>query len=159
MAAAAQAPAKAGKKRSPRAVPQPVAKAEEAPEVTQPAADVDPPDTDDQVDGVVPVVIGRRADPEPVEMVRIFEIAGEVYSIPKEPTAGLVLKYLFDLRQSGRDLAIESMAVTYLGEANFRALAQARGVSKADIFEVLANVGVVFFGSTTYEEIISAAGN
>lgn len=119
-----------------------------------------PPGTEDDDGEVRPVIIGkgRRGD-QPLEQVKIFEIDGVDYHIPKEPSAGLVIQYLIDIRERGRAIAVESVALTLLGRENMAALAATPEVAADDVSEVFRNVGMVFFGSQTYNAIIDSAGN
>lgn len=58
-----------------------------------------------------------------VEMEPVFELDGDVYQMPKRPSAGLSLGYLRKQSTEGPDAAIYWMMVEMLGEEGYDALA------------------------------------
>src|ERR1044072_6913623 len=57
-----------------------------------------------------------------VEMEPVFELDGDLYQIPKKPSAGLALGYLEKQSPLGADAAVYWMMVKMLGEEAFEAL-------------------------------------
>lgn len=105
-----------------------------------------------------PVIIGKRGrrGDAPVEMVTIFEVDDVPYQIPRNPSAALVLSWLFDAQKVGRKQANVNMALELLGEAPFAALKRSPDTEPEDLNLIFYNIGVVFFASENYRMIMEA---
>lgn len=63
----------------------------------------------------------KKAEDE-IEMEPVFELDGDIYQIPKKPSAGMALGYLEMQTKQGPDAAIHWMMIEMLGEEGFDAL-------------------------------------
>lgn len=139
------APKKAPARRSPRAAAKPV-----DPQPAAEEAELEPGE-------IRPVVIGKRAlDERPVQMVTIFEIDGVPYQIPRNPSAALVLSWMRDVQQSGMKTASANIGFKLLGEKPFAALENAPETRPEDLHGIFENIGIVFFTSENYRQIMAA---
>lgn len=147
-------PAKAPVKRSPRA-----AKPTPAPEITDEdlVALTEEPE-EPQPGEIRPVVIGKRGrrGGAPVALVTIFEVDDVEYGIPKNPSAALVLSWLFDVQQLGMQQANTKMGMELLGERPFAALKASPDTEPEDLRQIFENIGTVFFASENYRKIMEA---
>lgn len=107
---------------------------------------------------VQPVIIGKRGrrGNAPVQMVTIFEVDDVPYQIPRNPSAALVLSWLFDTQKVGRPQANVNMALELLGEAPFSALKRSPDTEPEDLNGIFENIGIVFFASENYRKIMAA---
>lgn len=105
-----------------------------------------------------PVIIGKRGrrGEAAVEMVTLFELDDVPYQIPRNPSAALVLSWLLDVQELGRDLAAQRMGIELLGEGPLRALAASPEVQPEDLFDIFENIGTVFFSSENYRKVMAA---
>lgn len=68
------------------------------------------------------IVLERRSSTEPVEMIDLFELDGEMYQIPAQPKINMVLKYLNMARTESEDKAIGWLLEQMVGEDAYHAL-------------------------------------
>lgn len=61
-------------------------------------------------------------DPADVEMVDLFELDGDVYQIPKNPSAGVALEYLDIATSEGPEKATKWLLLEAIGEEGYDAL-------------------------------------
>lgn len=75
-------------------------------------------------DNIIKLPTAKLPEDHVQETVPLFELDGEVYSMPKEPPAGVALKYLRISTEQGQDPAAYFMLTTMLGEDAYNALAE-----------------------------------
>lgn len=68
------------------------------------------------------IVLERRSSTEPIEMIDLFEIDGEMYQIPAKPMINMVLKYLNMARKESQDNAVGWLLEQMVGEEAYAAL-------------------------------------
>lgn len=77
-------------------------------------------------DEFVPIVLKStktdQGETLEVEMEPVFELDGDLYQIPKKPSAGIALGYLEKQSTLGADAAVYWMMVEMLGEEGYAAL-------------------------------------
>lgn len=114
-------------------------------------AELDGPAQDGPIgeDGEIrPIQIGKRGRRAP-EMVTIFTIDDVEYQIPKEPSPGLLLKFMREARSRsvGQDVATMNLLTAMIGDEAVEALSESPDVTIEDIADVMAVVSHVAFGS------------
>jgi hypothetical protein len=77
---------------------------------------------------------------ETVETVEVFKLDGKVYSLPKDVSAGVSLKYLQLQTEEGPDAAAYYIMREMLGQEAFDALANHPRLKKADLNKIMSVV-------------------
>lgn len=75
----------------------------------------------------------RRNDEEVEERVVIFHLNGTDYSVPKKPRINLGLKFSYERRAFGTDVAVSSLLRAMLGDEGFDALMGYDGLTEDDL--------------------------
>lgn len=57
-----------------------------------------------------------------VERVELFSLDGKSYTIPRRPKANVALRYLYEVKQHGSEVAAGSLLMNLLGEENYLTL-------------------------------------
>lgn len=138
------APTKPRKTRSPKAAPSP------EPDVEALRAELDAAAPVGEDGSIQPVQIGKRGRAGQ-EMVTIFTLDGEDYSIPKNPNPALTLRFMRQARDPkiGAATATGNLMLSLLGQEALDALADSPETSEEDVADVFAIVTRVAFDSIT----------
>lgn len=56
------------------------------------------------------------------DRVELFSIDGTSFTIPRKPKATIALRYLYDVKQQGIEVAQAGLLISLLGDENYRAL-------------------------------------
>lgn len=78
--------------------------------------------------------------------VELFELNGTTYSIPAKPKAHLSVRYLFQVRDLGEDVASANLLASVLGEDGFRALSDYEDLTPDDFKQIMEAVKEVVMG-------------
>lgn len=68
------------------------------------------------------IVLERRSEDVPVEMIDLFELDDKMYQIPAQPKINLALRYLNMSRKQGNDNALGWLLEQMVGEEAYEAL-------------------------------------
>lgn len=80
------------------------------------------------------------------ERVTLFSIDGVAYDVPKRPRPSIGLKYLWNLKVKGQQMAEAELLGDMLGEEGFKALAGFEDLTQEDMDAVLAAVEQLALG-------------
>ena len=82
-----------------------------------------------------------------VEMVPVFEVDGDVYQVPKVPSAGLALGYLEIQSTQGPDAAVYWMMVEMLGEEGYDTLKNHPDLEREQMDAIISYIEKKVLGS------------
>jgi hypothetical protein len=87
-------------------------------------------------------------DAAPVEMIPLFSIDGEVYSIPGEVGAGMALNVLDRARRDGMESAMSWALEAMLGTDSYRALLDCKTLTITQLEQIMEAVQLHVMGGT-----------
>lgn len=98
------------------------------------------PAFDDPEEAAVPEPAAAEPAPPEPERIKLFELNGRVYSIPKRPGPNVSVRYLRDTRRHGREHAIAGLMEAMLGAEGMDALADYDDLTEAELDAVMRAV-------------------
>lgn len=88
-----------------------------------------------------PIILkSAQKSAEEIEMEPVFELDGELYQIPKRPSAGMALGYLEVQTQRGPDAAIHWMMIKVLGEEGYEALRDHPELERGELDAIINHI-------------------
>lgn len=100
------------------------------------------------------VNLDNRNHEDSTEMVELFTLNDQTYSIPKKPKANIALRYLREARTLGEDVAAGNLLEAVLGEEGYTALMDYEDLTMKDLQSIMLIAQKVVMGG-----IEDAAGN
>lgn len=79
--------------------------------------------------------------------VPLFKLDGEEFTIPAQPKATIALRYLYDVRVKGEDIAASRLLESLLGEEGFQALMNHESLTFTQLQQVMAVAQQVVLGA------------
>lgn len=95
-----------------------------------------------------PFTIQPKA-PAEVEMTNVFELDGKWWQVRAKPTSAMVMQYLINVAEQGREVAVAQAVYDMLGREALNALASNKDVDEDDVQRVFTIVAGIFLGHTT----------